>query len=558
MPRSRLLVIIGLAAVLLGGVALWVQRERSSPAPPAGAGLVGPQVGTPQPDPAAVAEVQALLERPVDPSSVFADVSALARDLARLPYVADTTSLPRSLTTLGYDSYRAIEFRSEAAIWRGRSPFEIQLFHPGFLYTRPVHIHLVEDGTVSEVGFDADRFTYEGSAQGAARAAANAPPGSGHAGFRIHYPLNDPDSKDETVVFLGASYFRMLGPGQTHGLSSRGLAVNVVGETPEEFPHFRAFWLARPDPAAAAMVFHALLDSPSVTGAFRFELIPASNTEMEVTARLFARADVSAPGIAPLTSMFLHGPNRLGSFDDFRPRVHDSDGLLMRTSADEWIWRPLSNDSVARVTVLRDQNPRGYGLVQREREFESYLDLEARYDRRPSEWVEILDDWGAGGVELVELPTPSEFNDNIVAYWAPDTPFRAGDEREYRYRLATFDARLEAQSLGQVSRTLIGHDALPGQGDPPPASVRRFVVDFTGGALGGLSVSDSVRPVLVSSSGEVSEPVVQPLPDQTGWRASFRLAPEGNEPADMRLFLEVPGRRVTETWSYVWYPERIR
>ncbi len=503
---------------------------------------------------------RAALDQPLTATTLFDDLIELARALARAEYAPPRYRLPRALTNLTYDEYRAINFRADAALWREESPFEVQLFHPGFLYPDPVRIHLVHDGQITELAFDETLFEYRGASAGAtrtaARAAASASTAAGYAGFRIHYPLNSETSKDEVVVFLGASYFRLLGRGHAYGLSSRGLAVDVAEEGGEEFPDFRAFWLLKPKPDANTLTFFALLEGPSVAGAYRFDLEPGAPTSLSVDARLFARHDIGKLGVAPLTSMFLYGPNKSPRFDDYRPQVHDSDGLLMHTSKGEWIWRPLSNREGVQVTSLRDVEPTGFGLVQRDRSFESYLDLEAQYHKRPSEWVAVGGgDWGPGGVELLELPSPSEFNDNIAAYWAPDEPFRAGDERTYRYRLATFDDRLEEQTLGQVDRMRIGSDALPGQ-PSGPGSPRRFIVDFGGGELEAL---DSVNPVigsLFTSSGEVTEPIVQRLPEGLGHRATFTLRPERGQPADMRLFLEVSGRPVSETWSYLWIAGR--
>lgn len=493
---------------------------------------------------------------PATPEAVFEHLTDGARKLARREYRPPSGRLPASLTGLDYDEYRSIRFRPEAALWRDESLFEIQLFHPGSRHGDPVRIHLVEEDRVTPVRFDRDRFRY-GERVRSARDAAR--PGIGHAGFRVHYPLNGPDSKDEVAVFLGASYFRLLGAGHVHGLSSRGLAVNTAEPGGEEFPDFREFWLVRPGPRDTTLTFFSLLDGPSVTGAYRFELDPGDPTTMDVEARLFARRDVAKLGVAPLTSMFLHGESRARDVDDFRPRVHDSEGLLMHTSAGEWIWRPLSNGPGLSVTQLRDRTPRGFGLVQRHRDFEDYLDLEARYDRRPSEWVSVGEgDWGSGGVELVEIPTDSEFNDNIVAYWARDEPFRAGDERRYRYRLRTFDARLEAEALGRVERTRSGRDGLPGQADSSPRGPRRFVVDFVGGELPSLDPRDPVEAVVSTSAGRTADVRARPLPDDEGWRATFRLVPGDERPADLRLYLELRGRRLTETWSYVWYPDRAR
>jgi glucans biosynthesis protein len=481
------------------------------------------------------------------------------------------------LNRLTYDQYRAIRFRPEEALWHGEALFEIQLFHPGYEYRDPVTIHLVEGDRIRTLDFETQRFRYEGEA---APLRNEAPSNVGHAGFRVHYPLNSAANKDEVVVFLGDSYFRLLGPGHVHGLSSRGVAVDTGLPSGEEFPAFREFWLVRPEPMARSLTFFALLDSPSLTGAFRFDLHPggggganedagpsmstggpgwvaSEGTVLEVDARFYARRDVAKLGVAPLTSMFLFDGNTAARFDDFRPRVHDSHGLLALTSAGEWLWRPLSNGPSLRTSSLRDRSPRGFGLVQRERDFDSYLDLEARYDRRPSEWVDIVEGhWGSGGVDLVEIPSESEFNDNVVAFWAGDAPFREGDVRHYRYRLVTFDRRLPLQTLAQVEQTLIGWDALPGEVNPPPRNRRRFVVDFRGGVPPFEGDGAVAEAVLSVSAGRISGTRVQRLPDDGGWRVTFALQPEEAAPADLRLYLERAGQRLTETWTYVWYPEQ--
>ena len=498
---------------------------------------------------------------PLGAETLHDDLTARARRLAAAPYQPPGDDLPPALAGLEYDQYRSMRFRPEAALWKGAARFELQLFHPGFIHREPVRLHLVEDGRITALPFDPARFRYDGSAAPAAAAAA---PATGHAGFRVHYPLNDAAIKDETAVFLGASYFRLLGRGHVHGLSSRGLAIDTALESGEEFPLFREFWLVRPDPDTAAMTFHALLDSRSVAGAYRFVLEPGAPTTLDVDARLFARADVAKLGVAPLSSMFLYGRNRLPVFDDFRPQVHDSDGLLLHAADGEWIWRPLGNGPDVQVAAFPGGAPRGFGLVQRDRRFESYLDVEARYDRRPSEWVEPLGgNWGGGRVELLEFAVGSEFADNVAAYWVPDEPFTAGAARRYRYRLSTFDARLPAQTLAQVERTSIGQDALPGQQAPPPRSQRRFVVDF--GPLppalaepAGAGAMPPVEAVLDATSGQVSDLVVQSLPEARGWRAAFRLEPAGREPAGLRLYLHRDGRRVSETWNYVWHPDHVR
>jgi len=492
---------------------------------------------------------------PVSVETLFKDVVERARRLSQTAHEFRTSVLPEALNGLDYDQYRSIRFRPEAAVWKNIVPFEVQLFHPGSRYRKTVLLHLVEKEQINTVPFDRALFQYDGSTIPVAGMDGLE---FGHAGFRIHYPLNEASVSDEVIVFLGASYFRMLGRGHVYGLSCRGLAVDPGLNGDEEFPVFQEFWLVRPDPDATTMTFYGLLDSPSVTGAYRFDLHPGAPTNLDVEAKLFARNDIVKLGVAPMSSMFLYGENRIPHVDDFRPQVHDSDGLLIHMSTDEWIWRPLSNGPQVHVTTHSDHTPNGFGLVQRDRNFESYLDVEARYDRRPSAWITPSQgDWGSGHVELLAYASVSEFNDNIAAYWVPDAPFKAGDERQYRYRVTMFDDRLETQTLAQVLRTRVGWDALPGEREPSPRSHRRFVVDF---ALGQDVLSEgpeSVLGVLDSSSGQVSDLVVHRLPGERGWRASFRLIPDGNAAVELRLYLVLGQQRLTETWSYAWYPDHV-
>ncbi|MEJ2538486.1 MAG: glucan biosynthesis protein G [Gemmatimonadota bacterium] len=492
-----------------------------------------------------------------------------ARARASRPYRRRPRRVTATVADLTYGQYRGISFRRDSAVWRGEAPFELQFFHPGGGNDLPVWIHLVEGERSTLRPFRPGDFRYGDEVQGMD---LDLPADAGYAGFRILTPLNDPARMDEVVSFLGASYFRLLGPGQVYGLSSRGIAVDVAQPGGEEFPDFVEFWVRRPSPGDTTLTFHGLLDGPSLAGAYHFHLVPGDadsgrGTVLSVEARLFSRDAVGKLGVAPLTSMYLHGTFRPGGDDDVRPRVHDSEGLLMHTSKDEWIWRPLTNGTGLRTTSLRDVDPQGFGLVQRDRDFGNYLDLETRYDLRPSEWVAVEGEWGGGGVELVEIPTDSEFNDNVVAYWAPDGGMPAGAERTYRYHLVTFDerlapTRLDGRRIGgevqaSVIRTRIGWDALPGQADPPPRTRRRILVDFAGGPLDRLPAEAPVEAVVSTSSGTLEDIRVLSLP-AGGRRATFVLAPESRSPADLRLFLQVGDSVVSETWSYLWNPDHAR
>ncbi|WP_244516210.1 glucan biosynthesis protein [Halomonas daqiaonensis] len=486
---------------------------------------------------------------------IFEEVTERARQLAASPYEERAGDLPPALRDIDYDAYRSIRFRPEAALWRDETLFSVQLFHTGFLFERPVQLHLIKNGEQQHLPFQSSFFRYDGPATPLQEADLG---GAGYAGFRLHFPLNREDYHDEFLVFQGASYLRMVGRDQGYGLSARGLAIDTASSSGEEFPAFTAFWLLQPEPEATRIDIVALLDSPSLAGAYHFRVHTGKQIDVEVEARLFARRDVAKVGIAPLTSMFMHGDVSPYPADDFRPQVHDSQGLLMQTHAGEWIWRPLNNPRELRITRLQDTNPTGFGLAQRDRDFDRYLDMESRYERRPSNWIAPLGDWGPGSVELVEIPSESETNDNIVVYWVPEQPLTAGESRTYRYRLSTFDAQRPEQRLGSTVRTRQGWGAVPGQSDPPPRSRRQFVIDFRGGELSSLDGTHPVEAELVVSSGETRQLQVQRLPDGETWRASFRVQPQGANPVDMRLRLTLRDTPMSETWNYVWNPDELR
>lgn len=503
------------------------------------------------------AEAEGEADVKVDSNKVFMDlISERAKKLAEGEFAVPVNHIPDALLDMNYQQYRAINFKAEHALWRDQSMFELQFFHLGFLYRQPVTLREVSaDGVNKRVEFLSEQFDYRNKAQSLKEAAEG---NIGFAGFRVHFPLNSEQVKDEVLVFQGASYFRLVGPGQVYGISARGLAVDTALGSGEEFPFFRDFWLMKPEPGAAQLTFYALLDSPSVAGAYRFTLTPGVNTELEVETHLYPRKEIEKLGIAPLTSMFHHGENSSRFFDDFRPEVHDSDGLLMQTSQQEWIWRPLVNPYSLRVVSLSDTNPRGFGLVQRDRDFDNYLDVEAKYNARPSFWVKPLNDWGSGRVELVEIPTESETNDNIVAYWVPQEKIEAGKKYTFQYRLQSFGGRLPEQNLAQVVRTRVGWSALPGTENPPPRKERQFIVDFADAEFKNLPTGISLEPQLQLSSGKVKDLTVTALPNPGQWRVAFKLIPENDDTVDMRLFLTLHNQRLTEVWNYVWSANAIR
>ncbi len=471
----------------------------------------------------------------------FADVQARAQALAAKPYVVPAEDLPAWMLSLNYEQHRAIQFNAGHAWWRREKlPFQLQFFHPGWLFKTPVRINEIVDGRARPIDYASTLFNYGPTRPG------EIPAHTGFAGFRIHYPLKLPD--DELAVFLGASYFRAVGRGLAYGLSARGLAVDTGEPKPEEFPRFAEYWIERPAPDAAVITLFALLDSPSVAGAYRFSFHPGDETVTDVQAALFFRRHPAVVGLAPLTSMFQHGENTGWSRDDYRPEVHDSDGLLLHTGADEWIWRPLANPPATRVSTFTDRAPRGFGLLQRDRDYAHYDDLEANYHLRPSAWVEPQGDWGAGAVRLLEIRAADETSDNIVACWVPAALPAVGEPLAFSYRLHWFGEQGPKPPSGYVVSTRQGAVL-----DHPER--RRFVVDFGGIPFDGpprdMRAIVSVGPgaKLVTSAGVQ---VIRPL---GVWRAVFELAPDGSgRPVELRCFLQDGKDILSETWSNLWNP----
>lgn len=463
-------------------------------------------------------------------------VRDLARDLARQPHRAPDGRLPREFTGLSYDSYRKLTFERERALWRADGlGFQVQMFHRGFLYTHKVELFEVVDRQARPIAYDPASFNLEGRPA----------PGAdfGHGGFRITYPLHQPNVFDEICAFLGASYFRAVGRDLRYGLSARGLAVKTADPSGEEFPLFQAFWLERPHAGASSIVVHALLDSPSATASFRFTIRPGDQTIFDVQASVFPRVELTLAGIAPLTSMYYFAPNDRSGVDDYRGAVHDSDGLLLATSRGEQIWRPLNNPSDLQVSHFSEVNPRGFGLMQRRRSFTDYNDLEAHYERRPSLWVEPIADWGRGSVQLVEIPTAGEIHDNIVAFWRPEQPMRPGEEHTFVYRLHWLPVVVGNPDLGQFVGTRVGAAGPRG---------RLFVLDVVAGKAGQPPAGTLPTLVLSSSAGEIINPVLQANPHIGGWRVHFQLMPGTARLAELRALLTHGDRPITETWLYRW------
>lgn len=479
------------------------------------------------------------------------DVAVQAKKLAGEKYVAPTSNLPAVFSEMKFADYQQIRFRTDKAYWADqKTPFKLSFYHQGMHFDTPVKINEVSATGVSEIKYDPSRFDF-----GSLQFDTNATKDLGYAGFRVLYPINKADKLDEIATFLGASYFRVVGKGQAYGLSARGLALDTALPSGEEFPRFREFWIEHPKPQDKHLVIFALLDSPRATGAYRLIIRPGKETVVDVQAKVFLRDKVTKLGIAPLTSMFLFGSNQPSAQHNYRPELHDSAGLQILAGNDEWIWRPLNNPKHLSVSSYAVENPKGFGLLQRGREFSRYEDLDDRYDLRPSAWIEPRGEWGKGSIDLVEIPTPDETNDNIVAFFNPEKRPEPGQSLDFSYRLRwTLDEdALHSQKVALVKQTLrsVG-DVKQANLIRQPDGSTALVVDFEGANLKVLPADAPVSTqVSTDSNAEVKENSLRYNPVTQGWRLTLRIkVKDSKKPTEMRAALVKDGQTLSETWSY--------
>jgi glucans biosynthesis protein len=465
-----------------------------------------------------------------------------AKRLAAEPF-KPPTPIPDFLAKVTYDEYRDIRFDVSQSLWKdGGGTFQVQFIHPGLYYRHGVAINTTDRSGVRPVSFSPKLFTY-----GKTAFADKIPADLGFAGFRVAYPLRKKDEYNHVIVFAGASYFRAVAKDQVFGLSGRGLALDTALSSGEEFPFFREFWLERPSRDATAMTIYALLDSQRVTGAYEFTVRPGTRTLVDVKATLFERKRPKELGIAPLTSMFLYGEERPRMNGDWRPEVHDSDGLLIAAGTGEWIWRPLVNPERLLVSYFELEDPRGFGLLQRDRGFHAYEDLEARYDLRPNAWITPIGSWGKGQIKLVEIPSAKEINDNIVAYWIPRALPPVGQPIDVAYRISLQTEDPVSSASGRATSTRIG------AGDTDNS--RRIVVDFDGDKLKALPADAPLKAVItVAEEGKLLQQSAFKNVVTGGWRLAFQVTAPKDKPIEIRAFLQNGKDVLTETWSYLLPP----
>lgn len=453
-----------------------------------------------------------------------------------LPY-QPSARLPENLKALDYDSYRLIVYRHEKSIWKAEQlPFWLECFHRGYLYEDQVTLNLIEAGTTQRLDFDPRLFQYRGRLKN-----LTVPSELGFAGFRVLGRFEDSPHLLELASFLGGSYFRAIAAGQFYGTSARGLSIDIGLPKPEEFPVFREFWIERPANNAETLKLWALLDSPSVTGAYELKFQPGDVSVFDIQARLYFRRQPEKVGLAPMTSMWMWGKGRSAPQNDSRPEVHDADGLLVCTQEGEWIWRPLSQQGYPSLSHYGLAGVRGFGLMQRERDPHQYLDDEAHYQLRPSVWIEPLEDWPAGAVELLELPADHEGIDNIAAWWSMKQTVTPGQVLRLHYKVSFMPGEPAEHTLAKATAMRVIR---------LPEKARRIEIEFTGKPLSGVTDAAAVTPDVQAQRGTIGKlKCVRRSPES--FQLSFELHPEGEAPMELRAVLrggEVP---LTETWRYL-------
>ncbi|MDF7670206.1 glucan biosynthesis protein G [Orbaceae bacterium ESL0721] len=479
----------------------------------------------------------------------FNDVVNQAETLSKQNYVKPERNIPNELSSLQFEDYKKIHFDHQKAFWNDKKTlFKLEFYHQGMYFDSAVKINEIANNRVNEIKYNADYFNLR--ELNLDKLANNQ---LGFAGFKVHYPINSKNKTDDEIfTALGGSYFRVIGKGQTYGLSTRGLAIDTGEMSGEEFPRFKEFWIERPGPNQRHLIIYALLDSSKVTGAYKFTLIPSIDTTVTVEANLFFRDSVKKLGIAPLTSMFLFGPNQPSPILNYRPAIHDSNALSILANNGEWIWRPLNNPKRLSFSSYTLDNPKGFGLIQRDNGFVDYLDLDDHYEQRPSAWIEILSNWNRGRVELVEIPTADETNDNIVTFWVPEHQYKRGDKLNVKYRLH-YTLNEQKRYPNNIARAVSTRLSL---GDIKQANLIRkldgsnaYVIDFAGSNL---NQDTPVKVISSINNGKIVSTDLQYNTVNKGWRVVVRFNVDDSKKAtDMRIQLasSVTDELLSETWS---------
>lgn len=490
----------------------------------------------------------------------FAQLKKMAASLAGQPWGGVAGTLPDTLSNLTPQAYNEIQYDPGYSLWNDlpNRQLDVQFFHVGMGFKRRIRMFAVNihNREAREIHFRPELFNYNNANIDLQQLAGKTD--LGFAGFKA---FKSPELTHRDIVsFLGASYFRAVDSTRQYGLSARGIAVNTFGNGPEEFPDFTAFWFETPAPEDTSFTVYALLDGPSLTGAYKFTIhCETERVVMDVETHVFARRDIQQLGIAPMTSMFSCGTNGRRMCNTYHPQIHDSDRLAMWTGSGEWISRPLNNPQQLQFNAYQDNNPRGFGLLQLDHDFSNYQDVIGWYDKRPSLWVEPDGGWGKGAINLMEIPTTGETLDNIVCFWQPAEPIKAGSKHHFSYKLYWSDLPPVHSGLARVAATRTGMGGFPEGWAPgehfPEKWSCRFSIDFTGGTLKG-AAPKGIEPVITVSSGTVQQIEILYVEPLNSYRILFDWYPsdESTTQVDMRLFLRDHDEVLSETWLYPYFP----
>jgi glucans biosynthesis protein len=467
---------------------------------------------------------------PFDPGTV----TEAARTLSKRPFKPLADDIPSVFRDLNYEQIRQ---RPGTEIWAAENTgFAIEPLHRGSIFSSPMEIGLVAEAKARRIIYDPALFDF-------GKLAVPAKTGDiGFSGFRVL--AQGSGGFSELAIFQGASFFRAVAPGQSLGTMARAMSIKTADPRGEEFPAFRSVWIERPTLAAGALVIHALIDSESVTGAYRFTVRPGDATIIDTECALFARAAVDNLGLATMSATHLSGPIDERCDGDLRPSVSEVTGLQMLTGKGEWLWRPVANRDTLQISTFVDENPRGFGFLQRDRNFDHYQDDDQHVETRPSLWIEPIGDWSAGGVQLVEIPSDSEANDNIIGYWKPKQPLAAGSETFFAYRQFWCWNPPEQPPLAIATQSHSGRGS--------SSKRRRFVVEFAGDILRIPENAEAMKPNLNAAPGSIVEPRTFTSGDKKSRRIVFEIDPGNESYSEIRLVLEAGGKPISETWLFRW------
>jgi glucans biosynthesis protein len=475
------------------------------------------------------------------PSPFSRDVVVeVAQALAAKPYGAPPTDLREPFASLTYEQFVGIKMKPGAAIWSGENRgFTIEPLHRGHIFTAAVDLYFVDNGAALRFGYDQARFDYGGLK------VPEKLPDLGYSGFRVLHSQSGA-AEAEVAIFQGASFYRAVARGQNLGVTARALSIRTADPHGEEFPAFRSFWIEKPAPGDNALVIHALVDSPSVAGAYRFTLRPGEATIIDTEATLFPRTSVDHYGLAGFAAASLYTPLDRRRADDLRPMVAAVNGLQMLTGKNEWLWRPVSNRENLQFSSFVDANPKGFGALVRNRDISAYQDDDQHWERRPSLWIEPLGDWSEGAINLLEIPSESENNENIVAYWRPKASLFGGAQMSFAYRQFWCWEPPARPPLAMAT------DARSGRA--LGSKLRRFIVVFSGDVLSDPQKTAHLSAALTTSPGSATNIRTFLNPLAKTCRVVFDVDPAGEAYCEMRLVLNSDETPISETWLYRWTP----